>query len=348
MPLKLNAGDTGYYRVQYSDADRRALSAAFDELRAADQLNLLSDTWALVKAGRATSGDYLSLAQKVQPQSNVALWTQVIDALGNLDELQLGKPGRSAFQAYGRKLLQPLYERLGWQAQPAEPQTDALLRNDVLTTLGDFGDEPVIVEAQRRFASFLKAPESLSGNLRPAVLHIVGRYADQQTYDQLHNLGLKATGTEEKNQFYGAMAAALDPKLAQQTLALSLGDELEPGAASNLVRRVADVGEHPQLAWEFLKANLQPLLAKQAFFSRYTYVANVANNFNDDAHAQELLDFARTSLPPEAMIEIKKIAERIAFRDELQQRELPKIDAWSCKQTLGSGTANASFCVGVQ
>jgi len=99
-------------------------------------------------------------------------------------------------------------------------------------------------------------------DLRPAVLGVVGRYADQKTWDKLHELGLKTKSIEEKGNFYVGMAMALRPDLAKQTLQLSLTDELPSTPATQLVAGVARTAEQPDLAWEFIQVHRQQLDAK--------------------------------------------------------------------------------------
>jgi aminopeptidase N len=304
------------------------LLAAFDRLPADDRLNLLGDTWALVLADRVEGGEYLRLLERINRADEVAVWEQVAATLRELDRLQLDQPGRKAFQDYARSILNPVYERLGWDARPGEPELDTLLRTSILSLLGRLGDESTLREARKRFAAFLAQEGSLTAGLRPAVFDIVGRYADQQTYDQLHELARKTESVEQKHLLYGAMGLAKDPRLADQTLALSLTDELEPSLAAGLVPKVAFEAEQARMAWTFLKDHYQPLLAKVSLFARFRYLSSIAHAFNETGQARDLMAFAKAHLPADTLPEIRKSVERIEFRDLLRRRELPKIDAW--------------------
>ncbi len=58
-----NAGAHGYYRTAYPPEMLRALAPRVEtDLTAPERLSLLDDEWALVRAGRHTAGDYLTLA----------------------------------------------------------------------------------------------------------------------------------------------------------------------------------------------------------------------------------------------------------------------------------------------
>jgi aminopeptidase N len=323
--IKLNAGDFGYYHVSYEPAWYQKVKIT--GLPPADQLNLLSDTWAMVEAGRASSTNYLALAEALQAAKTYAVWSHVLSVLELIDSLEQNQPGRANFQQYARRLLQPQWQRLGWSPRPAEPVGDALLRGRILGTLGQFADPAVVAEARARFDQFLARPETLPADLRPSVLNIVGRYSDKKTYEELHELARTAKGTEERQMDYRALAGALDPALAQTTLDLSLTDETVPQEASDLVAQVASDGEQTELAWRFTQQHIKELLAKVDSFDRDDYVPSILGSCSDAARADELKKFA-ASVSEDSVAKADETAEDILFKAALKQRELPSIDRW--------------------
>jgi aminopeptidase N len=324
--IKLNAGDFGYYRVSYEPAWYRKVKIA--GLPPTDQLGLLSDTWAMVEAGRASSTNYLALVEALPSAKTYAVWSHIISVLELLDGLEQNQPGRVKFQQYARLLLQPQWQRLGWSPHPGEPVGDALRRSQILGTLGRFGDSAVIAEARARFDQFLARPETLPADLRPSVLNIVGRYSDRKTYGELHELARNAKGTEEREMDYRALAGALDPVLAQVTLDLSLTDETVPQEASDLVAQVAGSGEQTELAWKFTQQHLKELLAKVDSFNRNDYVPSIVASCSDAARANELKAFVAANVSTDAAAKANETAEDILFKAALKQRELPPIDRW--------------------
>ncbi len=229
--------------------------------------------------------------------------------------------------------MRPAFERLGWEPKPGEPADDARWRDRVIGALGHYGDPAVIAEAGARFETFLKHPESLSPDLRPAVLKIVGRYSDKPVYDRLHELARNARGTEERQLYYGALAAALNPDLARATLAISLTDETVPQEATELVVQVADAGEHPDHGtWEFARRHLKELLAKVDAFDRNNYAPSIVASFSDNARAAELEAFVSNQAGEDALVKAREAAEEIRFKALLKQWELPGIDRWVAGQ----------------
>jgi aminopeptidase N len=331
--IKANAGDTGYYRVSYEPALFHKLQAEFNQLPAADRLNLLNDTWALVEANRLPAAAYLDLLHSIHGDKTAAVWSQVLSVLGFVDDLERKQPGRAAFRDYACGLLQPQLQRLGWDPKTGEPNTDALLRTRIISSLGELGDKAVITEARRRFEKFLDEPETLAPDLRSPVLKIVGRYADKTTYEQIHALARRAKGTEERNLYYQAMTGALDPELAGSTLALSLTDETVPQEATHWVIDVAGTGEQPELAWEFARRHIKELLARVDSFDRNHYVPSILGSFSDAARADELEAYVKTNVTDDTMQKAREAAEGIRLKAALKQRELPGINQWIATQS---------------
>src|SRR5207237_931762 len=168
-PFKLNLGDVGYYRVQYDAAMQAAFAKSLGAMAPADQVNLLADSWALVEAARAPANSFFELVDSLSEDSGRAVWDQVIRTLSRIDHLERGRPARAAVRAYALDNVRTLFERIGWDKKAEEPAERALLRARLIRTLGDFGDEAVIAEAKRRFATFLRDPVALPADLRDPV-----------------------------------------------------------------------------------------------------------------------------------------------------------------------------------
>ncbi|PZR74197.1 MAG: aminopeptidase [Chthoniobacterales bacterium] len=326
--VKLNAGGVGNYRVRYEPARFEKLLNSAADLSKADKVNLVSDSWALVLAERGTVPDYFKLVEAFRADPDLALWEEITNTLAFVDALYLKHAERPGFQAYARSVLQPVFERVGWEPKPGEEIATGLLRRELIGKLGDLGDEEIIRIARECFQKFLADPNSLAPDLRAVVFDIVGRYADAKTWDTLHHLGLKTKSIEEKGNFYHAMAMALDPELARKTLALSVGDELPASRATRLVGEVANAAEQPELAWEFAQAHQKELDAKLDALGRVRFASNVMRGFSEEARAAELEAFAQKNAPSGIGSEVRKAAEEIRFRADLKRRVLPEIQQW--------------------
>jgi aminopeptidase N len=325
--IKLNVEGAGNYRVQYDEASWKLLLADFPKLTLPDRVNLLSDAWALVQANRAPLLLYLDLVEKLPAKDQLAEREQIMHVFDFINRLVAGEPAREQFQKYARSILRPSFEQVGWEPKSGEPARLASLRASLIKALGDLNDEEIIAGCRALFQKFLSDPASLPPDLRAPVFGVVGRYADEATWNKLHELGLKTTSIEEKQNYYDALACALNPELAARTLEISLGDELPTSRAIYLVAKVARQSEHPEVAWQFAKAHMKQLLAKTDALAANSYAPGLFTFFSDPARIGELQRYAKSELSPAAAKEVVKAVDEVAFRGEFKLRLLTQIAA---------------------
>jgi aminopeptidase N len=318
--VKFNVEGAGNYRVQYDDASWKLLLAELPKMSMPDRVNLLSDAWALVQAKRAPLALYLDLVGRIPSHTELAEQDQIMTAFGVIDGLLRDNPVREQFQQYARSVLRPAFDQIGWEPKPNESPRMASLRANLVSTLADFNDPEIITGCHERFAKYLNDPKSLSPDLRGPVLDVIGRFADEQTWNKLHELGLKTTSIEQKQEYYLALTAPVDPKLAEKTLQLALTNELPTSRALYLVPRVARNGGQADLAWQFAKAHMKDLLGKADALAMNSFAPGLFSFFSDAARIDELKAYAKANLPPESEPQVAKAADEVSFRADLKTR----------------------------
>jgi aminopeptidase N len=324
--VKVNFGDIGYYRVAYGPNSRAALVKSLAGLAPEDRLNVLTDSWSLMLASRTEASSYLALVEVLALTDRRAVWDQVINAFTTLDRLSRDRTERPTLEAYLRAKLRPVFDRLGWDGSGSGDDDDTLLRASLIRALGEFGDADIVAESKRRFANFLKDPKSLSPALLDSVSHVVGVAADRSSYDALLALARKSTATNERVRYYFAAASARDSSLAGETLALTLSKELPSTMVNGLINEVAMSGGQAQLAWDFVRSNLDALTARQGPDFRDSFVPNFMTNFYDDAHADELRHFEPAQATTGGRVMMARALESIAISVDVKTRVLPSID----------------------
>jgi aminopeptidase N len=327
--LKLNVNGAGNYRVEYDQPSWKLLLGALKNLGVEDRVNLLSDAWALVQANRAPITLYFELVEKLPASTELAEREQIIHVLDFINRLLSGSSEQEKFQRYARSLLRPTFDAVGWDAKPDGQVAAATnLQASLITALGNLNDPKIVANCRERFKAFLANPESLPPDLRPAVLSVVGRYADEATWNELHQLGLKTMSIEEKQNYYDALAGAMDPKLVKKALPIALTDELPTSRAVFLVSRVARESGRPDIAWDFARANMKALLAKTDALGANTYPPGLFTFFSDDSRAEELRTYAKNSLPAASAPEVAKALNEVHFRAEFKKRLAHQLNAW--------------------
>ena len=326
--LKVNADGAGNYRVEYDEPSWKLLLDALPKLSVADRVNLMGDAWAFVQANRAPLSTYFDLIERLPAGVELAEREQIINVFDYISRLLVGNSTRGKFQSYARSILRPSFDQLGWEPKKDETPGAALLRASLIDALGDLDDQEIVAGCRERFQKYIVDPASVAPDLRPAIFRIVGRYTDDATWNKLHELGLKTTSTEEKQNYCDALSAARDSKLAAQTLQISLTDELPTSRAVFLVAKVARDSEHPDLAWNFAKANMKALLAKTDALGVNRYAPSLFTFFSDQSRADELKAYAKTNLPATSGKEVAKAVDEVEFRAEFKRRLANQLTTW--------------------
>ncbi len=327
----MNVEGAGNYRVAYDETSWKLLVASLPGMNVPDQVNLLSDAWALVQADRQPLTFYCGLIDRLPASTALAVREQIINALSSIDQLLAGTPEREQFRRYALRILRPTLDTLTLQPKIGEPMTASLLRASLVQELGLLGDEEVIKACRENFDSYLKNPASVPADLRAPTFAIAVRYGDAATWQKLHELGLKTANTEEKQNYYDALAFANDPALIKKTLAIALTDELPTSRAVFMVSKVARESNRPELAWEFAKANLKSLIAKVDALTANTYLPSLFNFFSNPPRIEELKMFAQKNLTDASKKPVDSASDEILFRTDLRKRLIDQISSGALK-----------------
>jgi aminopeptidase N len=94
----VNAGQAGYFRTRYSEADLAALAAEFPKVAEIDRLGILNDTWALGEAGDVPVTSYLQLANAVSIDSHPLILIELADTLVSIDRYFDGSAQQRAWR----------------------------------------------------------------------------------------------------------------------------------------------------------------------------------------------------------------------------------------------------------
>jgi aminopeptidase N len=323
--LLVDPHNVGYFRVRYAAPLFDALAQQLPQLPDGARFKLLADTSALVRADQLPLTAYLSLLERLGAEPREAVWGQVLHELKLFDQLLAEHPARERLHRFAIRTLTPRFAELGWDEKSGESSEDRQLRGTLAEGLSDSGDEGVIATARERFARYVADPTTLPPSLVGAVLNIVGRHADQATYDALKRLAERATASEDKFRAYRALGRALDPALAAQALQLARSPEVPRIIRNDIGAIVAESG-HVDMAWDDARANADALLADMKLYAGTRYFGELLETATSTARADELEDFARARLPESAFTSVHRAADEIRTRAVLKERLAPQLE----------------------
>ena len=321
--FKVNPDQTGFYRVNYTDADwdRLAPAIASQTLPATDRLGIQNDAYALSRAGLLPVTRFLTLAGVYQQESDASVWSDLATNLREIESLISDEPYLESYRAFGRQLFSPAAQRSGWDARPSEGHLDSLLRSTVLSQAGVYGDEEVIAQAQERFTAYQSDPGNVRPDLRGVVFSLVAQSGDRVLYDRIWELERAAELHEEKLRLMMSLARFQQEELLRETLDRSLTDDVRLQDTIFVVSAVAANHRGRNLAWEFLKEQWDEFDRRYGGggFGLMRLVA-ITNAFSSDALRDDVAAFFEAHPTPAAERTIRQALERIQLNTAWLER----------------------------
>ena len=315
--IKVNPGQSGFYRVKYTDDEIERLKAPIRSLSlpAQDRLGLQSDAYALAKAGHIPASTYLNLAEAFTNENDPSVASDLAASLNALDNLLSDEEFHTAYQAFGRNIFKPIGERAGWDGRPDEGHRDVLLRSTALGQLGRFADADTLAEASRRFDRYREDSATVPADLRSVTFSMAAKQGDRELYDAMWELEQGTTLQEEKMRFLGALCSFNDEVILQETLDRSLDDDYV--RSQDTIRVMVSVASNRQgreLAWQFMKDNWAE------FDRRYgeggfaiMRLVSISSLFTTEGKRQEVEEFFASNPVPSAERTIRQGLERMAI-----------------------------------
>jgi len=328
-PVMANAGGLGYYRVVNSPEMVRALANKVGSFAPAERISLLSDEWALVRAGRHDVGTFLELAQGFRDERSAAVMETLVVRLGAIAVELTTKESRAAYRAWVAALLKPAMQEVGWTAQTNDSDERRDLRASLFTVLGATArDAETIATARRLVESQLDSSATLDSTLLNAMVTVAAINGDAALYDRYLARSKKAVDPEDHYRYLYALAAFSDPSLVRRTMDYILSDEVRGQDAAIFMARLLTNTDAQELAWDLLKTRWDEFQKKTGQVFGAPGVASAVGSFCNSKRAAEVQQFFAEHKVPEAERTIQQAVERISACADLAATQGPKLAAW--------------------
>ena len=329
--VKLNANQTGFYRVNYNSPQlkkRIAETIKNGKLAATDRYGIVNDAFALAKGGIIPTSDALELFASFENETDYAVLSSLSGSLYRLVILFSLSDIEDSIKNFSRNLLKNIGQKLGWDVIPGEPFFDSLLRPVIISYLGSFGDSDIIQEAKKRFALYLENRNAISPDLRSAVYSIVMEYGGHGAFDAVWKMYKESDFQEEQERCLDALGSASDPALLQKALELSLSSDVRPQDSVSVISSVAANPKGVDLAWAFLKNNwttLQAMYTGQ--FLLTSLISGVVGRFTSSDKVADIEAFFEAN-PLNTRRTVQQGIETIKAASDWKSRDFCNITTW--------------------
>ncbi|MDE0802348.1 MAG: M1 family metallopeptidase [Acidimicrobiales bacterium] len=271
-----NAGGHGFYRVAYDDDLRDRLIDGLADLEPLERYAVLDDALALCLRADVTGHALCQLVDGLVGigEDDLSIWQLGAEALGTLDRV-VSEADRDDWNAWRRRTLAPLWDRLGGEVRDGDDDRRRALRGVVLAMLGSAGHPSVVERCHQAFARGMADPTAVDSGIASGALQVVAADADADKFDQM--LSRFRTGATPQDQMRHLYAAARveDSALFDRYLDLLDTDEVRSQNLAFAVRAALTNRVHGARAWRHVTEHWDRLLERLPFNSVHRMVEGI-------------------------------------------------------------------------
>jgi aminopeptidase N len=324
-----NAGARGYYRTAYAPDMLRAMAPRVEtDLTAPERLSLLDDEWALVRAGRHTAGDYLTLAAGYGREHTSGVMEQVTRRLRAIDEDLTTLETQPRLQAFARSLLRPLFDEIGFTAAAGDADERRSLRAVLIGALGAFGDPDVIAQARAALDRSLAGGPPLEPTVAGAITTAAATHGDAALFGALAAAADGAAALDDHYRYLFALADFQDRALVRRGLERLLSPQLRSQDAAIYLARFFG-NEHARGdAWTFVREHWAGLEPKVTISGGDVNFVRSLGAFCDARPRDEVAAFFSAHPLPGAARTLTQTIEQINTCIALRATQTPAVTAW--------------------
>jgi aminopeptidase N/puromycin-sensitive aminopeptidase len=325
-----NAGGRGYYRSVYTPDAITAMAPDVETaLSAPERLSLVSDEWALVRAGRHAVANYLDLVSGFGHEPMAQVLGVATDKLGFIDEYLTTPSNRASFRSFVRSLLQPAYQQTGFDRQTDDSEDRRSLRDVIVGVLGGIAeDADVVASARSAVAEALRGAKPLDPILAGTLVNIAAAHGDAALFDALARAAEHATSPEEHYRYLYALTSFKDPALIQRALELSLSPVLRSQDTALYVASLFGNDAARDPAWAFIKAHWTELEPKVTIALGDLNLARSLSAFCSSDARDDIKRFFSSHPLPTGERALQQTFERIENCAAMRQRQQPSLNEW--------------------
>jgi hypothetical protein len=262
-----NADGAGYYQFTMDEAEWRNLIRNAARLNPAEQIALLRNLEAGVRAGNTKVALLFDGLRAIAP---IATWDGLEVAQKIMKDLRdtiVAAADRPAFEALGRRLMRPRLDAVGLAPRPDEPVAAAMTRYPtawfLASTAADTQLRAQLAPAGETYmTSGGKNTGAVSADLAQVALWSAVAQGGPRFAARLI-AAIKASDDQEfRRTALFALTAVGDPQFLHQVYGLALSSDLKLNEALGLVRYLSEDADRRDAEWAWLEQNLDRFEAR--------------------------------------------------------------------------------------
>lgn len=263
--LQLNANGSGFYRVIYSEETYTAIGNALKRnvnvLSAGDRASLVYDAFSLAKAGLLPIESAMDLVGYMDGgnEADVLPLEVAFNQLNLIEELVWDTDFFLDFKKFGRELVSPLYEQIGWDV-PSE-HVERLRQSIVILQACRLEMEDCVGKAKEKFETWLLDENYLlPPDLRFIIIKTGVKYGNDTVWDIVYERYTRSSLPSEQSKYLQALAESRNPWILNRYLSMMLDThKVKPNLIARVLVAIAKNPTGKYVAWRFLREKWEEL-----------------------------------------------------------------------------------------
>ncbi len=330
-----NAGGEGYYRTAYTPSQYTDLVANAEmSLTPSERIVLAGDEWALVRANKATVGDFLNLVAALKTEPNAEVLSVVLGGLNTLiDQVTSDDEERDALARWIRSSFMPQYVKLG-PAVPGESSNTRELRASLFSLIAFRGNDAAISDEAHHIADqFLAYPRSIDPNLGQAALAVAAVHGDAAFFEKLQGIYETSTDPVQREGALSLLPQFEDPALLERALDYAISSKVRNQDTAFLLAIGLRIPGNRDRTWKFIKTHWQQVHAQLTTESGSVLVT-YTGSFCAAQARDDVKSFFAGHPVAAAGAALQHALEHVDGCMELRELQEPNLKTWLAAQDL--------------
>ena len=306
IAAKINNGQTGFYRVNYSHEIQQKQLLMLDNGRfsSIDRMGLLADSFETTKSGYQSINEYLDLLAHYDNEDQLPAWEIITGSLGTIRSILSSSDTatdlRDAMKPWIKNFIAPQLQKLGTEAIKNENHLDTLLR-PIIIGLAASSDEPSVLDfiASSYEKRLAEGETSIDPNLRGTIYATTARLGGMEELDQMLKMYKETKSSDEKLSLTAGMTSFEQPEIHERIFELIKSDTVRTQDNSYWIAYSFMNRYSRASTWQWVKDNWQWLkdtMGTDMSFARMPIY--VARQFADQEKIDDYVEFFSDKMEP--------------------------------------------------
>ncbi|EDW23766.1 GL23790 [Drosophila persimilis] len=337
-----NVQQTGYYRVNYTEANWRAIRTAlfatnWTGIHEINRAQVVDDLFNLARASYLHYGLALEVLEYLETEVNYIPWTSAFNGFNYL-AIRLGNDTAS-FGGYIQDLTSKAYQKLGFNETSTDSALDIYLRTKVLSWACRYGSADCIRQAKSYFNSLTTVPK----NIRATVYCVGLREGGSAEFEALYQKFKTETVATEETLLQNSFGCVKGDALITRVFNLVLSDEIRlQDKSSVLATLYTENNENVSPVFALVTKEYEALATAMGGYSAVaTVISNIATRFTEQKQYEDLQTFNKDHSSKFGSSAATLAAAEVTVRENLDWSE-DKLHIFRSYLAVRGGSAMAS------